>query len=111
VAVGVKGHVYGGVPEKLLYQFRVNAPAQKQGGAGMPEVMETYLWQSSSIEKWFEGPFDKILGVDGRAPLRGEDQAAFFVKPCEPYLLFKLALAVDPQGVYRPGVRLTWRRP
>src|SRR5215212_8314672 len=68
----------------------------------MPEVMETYLWQSSSFEKRFEGSFNQILGVDGRAPLRGEDQAGVLVKPYKPYLLLELALAVSPKGAYRP---------
>jgi hypothetical protein len=43
VAVGVEGHGYCGVPEKFLYQFRVNTPAQEQGGAGVTEVVEAYV--------------------------------------------------------------------
>jgi hypothetical protein len=67
------------VTKKFLYEFRVDAPAQKQGGAGVTETVGAYVGQVSSAEEWIEGSPDKVLGVDKRAPLCSEDQAAVLV--------------------------------
>ena len=45
--IGVQGHGYGGVPEKLLHDLGMHPSAKEQRGAGVPEVMEAYLWQAS----------------------------------------------------------------
>src|SRR5215210_8061110 len=39
VRVAVKVHGYRGVPEKVLYEFRVDAAPQKEGSAGVPEIV------------------------------------------------------------------------
>jgi hypothetical protein len=39
VRVAVEGHGYAGVSQKVLYEFRVNAALQKQGGACVLEVV------------------------------------------------------------------------
>ena len=40
MGVGVQGYSYGGVPEKLLDKLVVEAFANQQCGAGVPEVVE-----------------------------------------------------------------------
>ena len=62
MAVGVQGHGYRGVTEKLLPELGMNTAAQQQGCAGVPEVVETYLRQSSSPKKKFQGPV-RLTGV------------------------------------------------
>ena len=37
--VAVERHGYGGVPEEVLDQFRVDAASQKQGSARVPEIV------------------------------------------------------------------------
>ena len=54
MTVSVEGHGYGGVTEEFPYQFRVDVPAQEQGGAGVTEVVEAYVGQVSSAEEWIE---------------------------------------------------------
>jgi hypothetical protein len=43
------------------------------------EIVEAYVGQVSSAEEWIEGSPDKVLGVDGPAPLCCEDQVAVLV--------------------------------
>ena len=64
MAVGVEGHGYGGVTEEFLDEFRVDAPAQEQGGAGVTEVVEAYVGQVGFSEEGFERTFDEVFGVD-----------------------------------------------
>jgi len=67
------------------------------------EVVELYVGQVSSP--------DEVLGVDGRAALRCEDQAAVLVESYATQLLLELTLAVGSEGSYRAGARLTCLRP
>ncbi len=39
VRVAVEGHGYRGVPEKMLYEFRVDAALWQEGSAGVPEIV------------------------------------------------------------------------
>jgi hypothetical protein len=42
--VGIQGHGYGGVTQKLLDELRVYASAQEQGGASVTQIVEAYIW-------------------------------------------------------------------
>jgi hypothetical protein len=75
VRVAVKGHGYRGVPEKVLYEFRVDAAPQKEGSAGVPEVVEAHgVGETGLLEEGLEVAAVEVVAVDGRADLRGEDQ-------------------------------------
>jgi hypothetical protein len=76
------------VSEQLLNDLGMDSPAKEQRGAGVPEVVEAYLGQSGPIKERFEGALDEVLGVEGRADPRGEDQAVIFVETSESHLLF-----------------------
>jgi hypothetical protein len=57
----------------------MNASAQEQGGAGITEIVELYLRQSSPLEEWLKGTLDKVLRVDRRTDARGDDQATVLI--------------------------------
>jgi len=67
--IGVQGHGYGGVSEKLLHYLRVHAPAKEQRGAGVSEVMEAHLGQASRLQERLEGAPDQVPGVAPRTQL------------------------------------------
>jgi hypothetical protein len=51
VAVAVQRHSHRRVAQHLLHQLRVVATAQEQCGAGVPEVMKTYVGQPRLLEE------------------------------------------------------------
>ena len=88
MAIGIKGHGDGGVSQKLLHQLGMNASAQEKRSAGVPEVVKPYFWQTGPIQKRLEGPFDYVLGIEGRALQRSENQIMIFLQAGEPHSLF-----------------------
>jgi hypothetical protein len=63
VGVAVKCHGYGGVPEKMLHEFRVDAAPQKEGSAGVPEIVPTNGREACLLEERLEVAVDYVLGV------------------------------------------------
>ena len=49
----------------MLDQFRVDAPTQQQGGAGVPEVVSANKWKILLLEERLEVAVDHVLGVQG----------------------------------------------
>ncbi len=56
VAVGVEGYGNGRVAQELLHKLSVDAPAEKDRGAGVPQVVEADLGQPRALKGPFEGP-------------------------------------------------------
>jgi len=54
------------VPEEPLHELGVDAAAQEQGGADVPEIVEAYLRKTSLPQERFKRPFYEILGVEKR---------------------------------------------
>ncbi len=62
--VGVQGHGYGSVPQKLLNELWVGALRKQQGSAGVPEVVEADVRQPGTLEQRLEAAITEIRGVD-----------------------------------------------
>jgi hypothetical protein len=63
VRVAVEGHCYRGVPQKMLYEFRVDAAPQKEGGAHVPEIVPTNRVETFSLEERLEVAVHYVLSV------------------------------------------------
>ena len=67
VRITIEGHGYGGVPEQVLDQFRVDATPQEQGCAGVPEVVPADRGEACAVEERLEVAVHHVLGVQRRA--------------------------------------------
>jgi hypothetical protein len=67
----------------MLYEFRVDAAPQEQGGAGVPEVVPANRGQTSTLEQRLEVAVDHVLGVQRGTLARGENEVRIFVM-CRP---------------------------
>ena len=86
--VGIEGKGYGSVSEKLMYILRVDVAGEKQGSAGVPEVVEADgLGQVGAFEEFLEGSHDVVMG-EGRPDGGGEDEPLILPQPRESYPLF-----------------------
>jgi hypothetical protein len=74
VRVAVKGHGYRGMTEKMLHEFRVDAAPQKEGSAGMTEVVPADRGEVCLLEERLELAVDYVLGVLRGALARGENE-------------------------------------
>ena len=77
--VAIKSDGYGGVPEKMLYEFRVDAAPQKQRGAGVPEIVPADRGEACTPEERLEVAVDYVLGVQGSTLARGENEVRVLV--------------------------------
>jgi hypothetical protein len=69
VRVAVEGHGYRGVPEKMLYEFRVDAAPQKQSSARVTKIVPADRGRPARLSsglKWRLTTFWASIGV----PLR-----------------------------------------
>ena len=53
----------------------MGATSQQQGCVGVPEIVPPYVGQLRSLEQGLEEPVDYVLGVEGGALARGEDES------------------------------------
>ena len=67
MTVGVQNHGYAGVAEELLHKLDVDAPAEKQRGARVPQVVETDVGQTRPLQERLEGAGDQVRARYGRA--------------------------------------------
>src|SRR5215218_3471333 len=68
--VAIEGHGYRGVPKKILDQFRVDAAPQKEGSAGVPEIVPADRGRPARLSsglKWRLITFWASIGVPLRA--------------------------------------------
>src|SRR5215213_4962537 len=75
VGVAVEGKLHGGMSQRLLHVGGVGAASQQQGCVGVPEIMPPYVRQLCSLERGLEEPVDYVLGVEGGAFARGENES------------------------------------
>jgi hypothetical protein len=94
------------MPQKLLYQLRVDAPSEKKRGAGVTEIGESYLRQASLLEEWLEGTLHEVLEVDKRTDACREDQPVILTHAFELDPLFELTLTVCLQCTDRTGSQI-----
>jgi hypothetical protein len=75
VRVAVEGHGFRGVPEKVLYEFWVGAAPQKEGSAGVPEIVPADRGEARVLEERLEVAVDDVLCVE-RSTLAGREHEA-----------------------------------
>jgi hypothetical protein len=102
VAVGVEGDLDGGVAQKLGNELHVHALPQQERGARVPKVVETERpRQTGPFGADLERPVE-VAPAHGGPDLGVEYEAVLLPQPCLPHALFKLALAVRPEGAHGP---------
>ena len=74
MGVAVKCHGYRGVPKEMLYEFWVDAAPQKEGSAGVPEIVPADKWEIFLLEERLEVAVDYVLGVLRGALACGENE-------------------------------------
>jgi hypothetical protein len=62
------------VTEKMLHEFRVDAAPQKEGGAGVSEIVPADWGDTRMLEERLEVTVDHVLGVQRDALARGENE-------------------------------------
>ena len=72
--IAVEGHGYAGVPKKVLDQFRVDAAPQKEGSAGVPEIVPADRGEACLLEERLEVAVDYVLSVLRGALACGENE-------------------------------------
>ncbi len=63
VRVAVEGHGYRGVPEKMRYEFRVDAASRQEGSAGVPEIVQANGGEARVLKEQLEAAVDYVLGA------------------------------------------------
>jgi hypothetical protein len=77
--VAIKGHSCARVPKKVLDQFGVDAAPKEQGSASVTEVVPADRREALSYEKRLEAALDYVLGIQGSALARGENEVRVLV--------------------------------
>ena len=63
VRVAVEGHGYRGVPEKMLYEFRVDVASRQEDSAGVPEIMPENRGEACVLKEQLGVAVDYVLGA------------------------------------------------
>src|SRR5918998_1572340 len=94
VAVDVEGEAYVGMPEEVLDELGVDALAQQEGGARVPEVVEAGpCGQAGALQGGLERAGEVTTGE--RRPDRGtEDEAVVLPELDVPHPLLQLSPAM-----------------
>src|SRR5215212_2450991 len=73
-----QGQWLWGVPQKVLYQFRVDAASQKEGSASVPEIVPANRGETRALEERLEAAVDYVLSVQRGAFTCGENRPIAF---------------------------------
>lgn len=65
----------------------MHTPAEEQGRARVPEIVEPYLREPGFLEQRLEGTFHEVLGLDRRPDARSENQVLVLVETGQAYSL------------------------
>src|SRR5215208_4990685 len=73
-----QGQRLWGVPQKVLYQFRVDAASQKEGSASVPAIVSANRGETRALEERLEAAVDYVLSVQRGAFTCGENRPIAF---------------------------------
>lgn len=80
VAISVERETDVGVPEYLLHDLGMNAAAQEQRGARVPQIVEADEWQAGTLEDRLEAAAVYVGRFERRADLRRENEILILVE-------------------------------
>jgi hypothetical protein len=103
-AFSVDGDCGRGVAQKLLHELGVDVPLEEQRRAGVPQVVESNLRESGTLEGRREGSLAEVGGVNEVVTFAREDEVLVLVTDTVPQLLLRLPRLASLKGALEPAL-------
>jgi hypothetical protein len=88
---------------KFLEDFRVLTAFEPERNEGVPEVIESYIWQARTPEERLEVAPAQVIAAHRGSDARSEDQIVILPNTSEAHPFLKLTLAMGAQGAHYRG--------
>ncbi len=81
----------------------MHASTQQQRGAGVPQIVKTYIRQSGALQQRLKRTVREVAGIKGGSTRRGEYEPIVLPQPGKPSGLLELAVVVASENVRGPS--------